>query len=146
MKKLIIAGAVSLSLAGCMSDSGGQAPTHRWASTSGAADEIQYRNDHARCQAQASIGEDQSQLDSAEPQGILKLISYALLAPNSHNIQPWLLKLTGENSFDLYVDQTRLLPKTDPPSRQIHISQGTFLEYLKIKKANHVEGCPSWLT
>ena len=67
MKKVMIAGAVSLSMSGCMSDSGGQAPTHRWASTSGAADEIQYRNDHARCQAQAKIGEDQSQLDSASP-------------------------------------------------------------------------------
>ncbi|MBU2646745.1 twin-arginine translocation pathway signal protein [bacterium] len=62
----------------------------------------------------------------------LKLISYGMLAPNSHNIQPWLVKLTGAHQFDLFVDQTRLLPETDPPSRQIHISQGTFLETLKI--------------
>ncbi len=62
----------------------------------------------------------------------LKLISYAMLAPNPHNIQPWLIKITGENSFDLYVDQTRLLPDTDPPARQVHIGQGTFLEGLRI--------------
>ncbi|MBU2510630.1 nitroreductase family protein [bacterium] len=71
-------------------------------------------------------------LDPNETDIRLKLISYAMLAPNSHNIQPWLIKLTGENEFDLYVDQTRLLPETDPPGRQIHISQGTFLESLKI--------------
>lgn len=37
--------------------SGTQAPTHRWESTA-AADEIQYRQDHARCQAQAQAGQD----------------------------------------------------------------------------------------
>jgi hypothetical protein len=62
----------------------------------------------------------------------LKLISYAMLAPSSHNIQPWLVKLTEEDRFDLYVDPSRLLPESDPPSRQTHISQGAFLEYLKI--------------
>ena len=67
MKKVVIAGAVSLFLAGCMSDSSSQAPTHRWASTGGAADEIQYRNDHARCQAKANIGDDQRKLNPASP-------------------------------------------------------------------------------
>ena len=62
----------------------------------------------------------------------LKLIAYAMLAPNPHNIQPWLVKLVGDNSFELYVDQNRLLPETDPPARQIHIGQGTFLEGLRI--------------
>ncbi|XOV81638.1 MAG: hypothetical protein ACFHXK_12225 [bacterium] len=38
--------------AGCMTSNTTQAPTHRWESTT-AADEVQYRNDHARCQQQA---------------------------------------------------------------------------------------------
>ncbi|MBT4088963.1 MAG: twin-arginine translocation pathway signal protein [Deltaproteobacteria bacterium] len=62
----------------------------------------------------------------------LKLISYAMLAPNPHNIQPWLIQLRGTDGFDLYVDQSRLLPETDPPARQIHIGQGTFLEGISI--------------
>lgn len=37
---------------GCMTSNSNQGPTHRWESTT-AADEVQYRNDHARCQAQA---------------------------------------------------------------------------------------------
>lgn len=66
----------------------------------------------------------------------LHLLSYAMLAPNSHNIQPWLVKLTEKEAFDLYVDQNRLLPMTDPPARQIHISQGTLLEGLVIAASN----------
>jgi len=62
----------------------------------------------------------------------LELLSRAMLAPNSHNIQPWRVRLRGEQELDLYVDRERLLPRTDPPARQIHISQGTFLETLRI--------------
>ena len=62
----------------------------------------------------------------------LKVLSYAMLAPNPHNKQPWIVKLTGPSSFELYVDPDRLLPETDPVHRQIHIGQGTFLETASI--------------
>lgn len=62
----------------------------------------------------------------------LKVLSYAILCPNPHNKQPWIIHLTGPRSFDLYVDPERLLPATDPFYRQIHIGQGTFLETLAI--------------
>lgn len=62
----------------------------------------------------------------------LQLLAYAMLAPNAHNKQPWLIKLEDEQRFLLYVDQTRLLPETDPHARQIHISQGCFIEHLEI--------------
>jgi len=62
----------------------------------------------------------------------LKVLSYAMLCPNPHNKQPWIIQLTGTNSFELYVDPQRLLPATDPIYRQIHIGQGTFLETLAI--------------
>ncbi|WP_019615749.1 Acg family FMN-binding oxidoreductase [Psychromonas ossibalaenae] len=60
------------------------------------------------------------------------MLAYAILAPNPHNIQPWLIKLNDQYSFDLFVDQQRLLPETDPFARQIHIGQGCFLETLTI--------------
>ncbi|WP_432473051.1 Acg family FMN-binding oxidoreductase [Amphritea sp. HPY] len=62
----------------------------------------------------------------------MQVLSYAILSPNPHNIQPWIVRLTGDKSFDLYVDPARLLPATDPFYRQIHVSQGTFLETLSI--------------
>ncbi len=59
----------------------------------------------------------------------IRALSYAVLAPNAHNTQPWLIALR-DGAIDLYVDKTRLLPETDPPFRQAHLSQGTFLEQL----------------
>ena len=57
-------------------------------------------------------------------------LGYAILAPNSHNRQPWLVDLREPNAITLYVDRTRMLPMTDPWFRQIVVSQGTFLESL----------------
>ena len=66
MKKLITLGFISLLAGGCMSAPSTSAPTHRWASTT-AADELQYRNDHARCQAKADIEGSDRALDSSSP-------------------------------------------------------------------------------
>lgn len=66
----------------------------------------------------------------------LKLVSYAILAPNAHNKQPWLVDLRGDG-IDLYVDPRRLLPQTDPQARQITISQGTFIEILAIAATHY---------
>ncbi len=62
----------------------------------------------------------------------LKMLSYAILAPNPHNKQPWRIDLREKNSMTLYIDPERLLPMTDPLHRQIYIGQGTFLETLNI--------------
>ncbi len=61
----------------------------------------------------------------------LRLAAWGLLAPNAHNKQPWLVDLRGDG-MDLYVDPRRLLPETDPASRQIMISHGTFIELVAI--------------
>ncbi|MGK5093133.1 twin-arginine translocation pathway signal protein [Deltaproteobacteria bacterium TL4] len=64
------------------------------------------------------------------------LVSYAILAPNPHNKQPWIVEFLSPDRLYLYVDQNRLLPETDPPYRQIHIGQGTFLENLSLAAQN----------
>jgi hypothetical protein len=58
------------------------------------------------------------------------LLSYAILAPHSHNLQSWIADLGAPNQITLYCDLKRLLPQTDPLSRQIMMSHGTFLELL----------------
>lgn len=60
------------------------------------------------------------------------ILSYAILAPHSHNLQSWLVDLRQPNEITLFCDRTRLLPETDPLSRQIMMSQGTFLELLDL--------------
>jgi hypothetical protein len=59
-----------------------------------------------------------------------RLLSWAQLAPNPHNRQPWLVALPANGEIILYCDRTRLLPHTDPFSRQIMIGHGCFLELL----------------
>ena len=61
-----------------------------------------------------------------------KALAWAILAPNPHNMQPWLADLREPNVISLFVDRTRLLPATDPFSRQILIGCGAFLELLAI--------------
>ncbi|WP_421982744.1 Acg family FMN-binding oxidoreductase [Roseibium sp.] len=59
-------------------------------------------------------------------------LSHALLAPNPHNRQPWLLELSGDDDFLLHRDETRDLPHTDPFHRQIFIGLGCFLELMSV--------------
>ena len=60
------------------------------------------------------------------------LLGYAILAPHSHNLQSWLADLRTPDEIVLRCDLNRLLPETDPFSRQIMMSHGTFLELLDI--------------
>lgn len=60
------------------------------------------------------------------------ILGYAILAPHSHNLQSWLVDLGTPDEIVLRCDLARLLPETDPYSRQIMMSHGTFLELLDI--------------
>lgn len=65
----------------------------------------------------------------------IRALSHAILAPNPHNRQPWLVDLSVADEITLYCDRTRLLPHTDPFGRQIMIGHGTFLELLVMAAA-----------
>ena len=62
----------------------------------------------------------------------IRVLSWAILAPNPHNRQPWLIELVGENEIVVRIDTTRLLPETDPYGRQILIGTGAMLGLLDI--------------
>lgn len=59
-------------------------------------------------------------------------LSYAILAPNPHNRQPWLADLRQAGSIIIYREKDRNLPETDPFDRQLTIGMGCFLELLEI--------------
>jgi len=67
-----------------------------------------------------------------EPDPRLWALGFAILAPNSHNRQPWRVDLREPNAITLHVDTERTLPMTDPWFRQIVVSQGTFIESLVV--------------
>jgi len=58
------------------------------------------------------------------------ILAHAILAPHSHNLQSWLVDLSVPDQITLRIDRERLLPETDPLSRQMMMSQGTFIELL----------------
>jgi hypothetical protein len=60
------------------------------------------------------------------------ILGYAILAPHSHNLQSWVVDLATPGEIVLRCDLGRLLPETDPFSRQIMMSHGTFLEMLDL--------------
>lgn len=62
------------------------------------------------------------------------LIERAMLAPSSHNTQPWLFR-TGEGFVDLLADRTRALPVNDPDDRELVISCGAALFTLRVAAA-----------
>ncbi|MEM8849704.1 MAG: twin-arginine translocation pathway signal protein [Pseudomonadota bacterium] len=65
----------------------------------------------------------------------LRALSYALLAPNPHNRQPWEAELVGTDGVALWRDKTRDLPVTDPFGRQLTIGMGCFLELCRMAAA-----------
>ncbi len=65
----------------------------------------------------------------------VRALSYALLAPNPHNKQPWIVDLREAGVATFFCDRSRLLPETDPYSRQITIGCGAFLELLRMAAA-----------
>ena len=65
----------------------------------------------------------------------LNAMSYALLAPNPHNRQPWQAELVGSDKVYLYRDKQRDLPITDPFGRQLTIGMGCFIELMRMAAA-----------
>lgn len=67
-----------------------------------------------------------------EPDPRRWVLAHAILAPHSHNLQSWLVDLREPEAITLFIDRSRLLSETDPFSRQMMMSQGTFLELLDL--------------
>jgi hypothetical protein len=57
------------------------------------------------------------------------LLKYAVLAPSSHNTQPWKFAVTPD-TIKIFADKSRWLKVADPDQRELHISIGCALENL----------------
>lgn len=66
---------------------------------------------------------------------ISSLLSYAILAPSSHNTQPWRFVI-ADNTVSLYADRSRALPANDPCDRELTISCGCALMNLRVAAAH----------
>ena len=62
------------------------------------------------------------------------LLEAAVLAPSSHNTQPWIFEVS-ESRISLLADRTRALPANDPDDRELAISCGAALFNLRVAAA-----------
>lgn len=67
---------------------------------------------------------------------IMESLRYALLAPSSHNTQPWRFEIAQDTVW-LHADRTRRLPVNDPADRELAISCGCALMNLRVAAARH---------
>ena len=65
------------------------------------------------------------------PDRLQFLLRYAVLAPSSHNTQPWKFRVDG-NRIDIFMDEERWLKVCDDDQRELHISVGCCLETLLV--------------
>lgn len=63
------------------------------------------------------------------------LVRYAVLAPSTHNTQPWLFRVRG-NALELIADRSRALPVVDPGGRELTISCGAALQFARLAARN----------
>ncbi len=63
-------------------------------------------------------------------------LNFAVLAPSSHNSQPWLFRLLG-NEVELYADRTRSLHVVDPTDRELIVSCGAALYHLELSMKHY---------
>ena len=62
-------------------------------------------------------------------------VEQAVLAPSSHNSQPWTFRV-DEDSVDLFADPSRKLSAADPEGRELVISCGAALVNLELALAH----------
>src|SRR5512137_2483946 len=70
--------------------------------------------------------------NSSRPEEMLvHLLKYAILAPSSHNTQPWMFNVSDDKIL-VFADQSRWLSVADPDRREMYISLGAAIENLII--------------
>jgi hypothetical protein len=65
---------------------------------------------------------------------VTALVGAAVLAPSSHNTQPWRFRVS-DSAIDVFADRTRALPVNDPEDRELTISCGCALFNLRAAAA-----------
>src|SRR5690348_4971950 len=76
-----------------------------------------------------------TQSGSAQAQ-VAEFLHAATLAPSMHNTQPWRFRVLWDiETIELYADPDRMLPRSDPHGRAVHIACGAALFNLRAAAA-----------
>jgi hypothetical protein len=81
------------------------------------------------------IGRDPKRTTESSPPGaraaLRAAVRQAVRAPSSHNTQPWVFHLRGDDVLELSADRSRALPVLDPDDRELTISCGAALFHVR---------------
>jgi len=92
-------------------------------------------------EASSELATDEASYPATGPLDQLRfLVGYAILAPSSHNTQPWRFVVAADR-IELWFDPSRSLPAIDPEQRQLFMSCGAALMNLRlaIRRFGHTE-------
>jgi nitroreductase len=78
-----------------------------------------------------SVSEADYPADAPDREQLRHMVRYAVLAPSAHNTQPWRFRVT-QAGIELHADRTRALPVSDPEGRELTISCGAALFFLRV--------------
>jgi len=75
--------------------------------------------------------------EAGSPEALVaELLHAATLAPSMHNTQPWRFRVIWDiETIELYADPDRMLPRSDPHGRAVHIACGAALFNLRVAAA-----------
>ncbi len=78
-----------------------------------------------------SISADSFPADECSSDQLEFLLGYAILAPSTHNTQPWLFRI-NPTDVEIFTDPRRTLPVVDPDGRERVMSAGAALFNLRV--------------
>jgi nitroreductase len=64
-----------------------------------------------------------------------RLVRYAVMAPSTHNSQPWQFRVR-EDRLEVWADRSRSLPIADPAGRELAISCGAAIQFAHLAARN----------
>ena len=76
-------------------------------------------------------GESPRALDAGAGELLARAVQYAVLAPSSHNTQPWSFHIRWD-ALEIVLDRSRVMPVTDPAAREMIMSCGAALQNIRI--------------
>ncbi len=77
------------------------------------------------------VNESDFPANASQEEKLTFLLNYAILAPSSHNSQPWMFNVTN-NEILVFADKSRWLQVADADQRELYLSLGCALENLII--------------
>lgn len=86
-----------------------------------------------------AVALDEFPLTGSPEQMFRAAVRYAILAPSEHNSQPWLFRQRGD-ALELLADRARALAVIDPDDRELLISCGAALRFLRLALTHFSQG------